>query len=131
MLSASASLGLLLLWDTDIGLSHVDKYTYSSEEHIKAGALLATGILNCGVRNEADAAMALLSEQVDNNSVALRTNAIVGYAPILPLRTQITISLVSVLHTSVLIEKISSLSSCLTSKMTLYQWRSSPSLHFL
>jgi 26S proteasome regulatory subunit N1 len=36
MLSAAASLGLSLLWDTDIGLSHVDKYTYSSEEYIKA-----------------------------------------------------------------------------------------------
>lgn len=35
MMSAAASLGLSLLWDTDVGLSHVDKYTYSSEEHIK------------------------------------------------------------------------------------------------
>jgi 26S proteasome regulatory subunit N1 len=34
-MSAAASLGLSLLWDTDVGLSHVDKYTYSSEEHIK------------------------------------------------------------------------------------------------
>ena len=36
MMSAAASLGLSLLWDTDVGLTHVDKYTYSSEEHIKA-----------------------------------------------------------------------------------------------
>jgi 26S proteasome regulatory subunit N1 len=35
MLSAAASLGLSLLWDTDIGLSHIDKYPYSSEEYIK------------------------------------------------------------------------------------------------
>lgn len=35
MMSATASLGMSLLWDTDVGLSHVDKYTYSSEEHIK------------------------------------------------------------------------------------------------
>ena len=35
MMSAAASLGLSLLWDTDIGLSHVDRYTYSSEEYIK------------------------------------------------------------------------------------------------
>jgi 26S proteasome regulatory subunit N1 len=35
MMSAAASLGLSLLWDTDVGLSHVDKYTYSSEEYIK------------------------------------------------------------------------------------------------
>ncbi|TEB31795.1 26S proteasome regulatory complex, non-ATPase subcomplex, Rpn1 subunit [Coprinellus micaceus] len=78
MLSAAASLGLSLLWDTDIGLSHVDKYTYSSEENIKAGALLATGILNCGVRTEADAALALLGEYVENKSVPLKTSAIIG-----------------------------------------------------
>lgn len=35
MMSATASLGLSLLWDTDVGLSHVDKYMYSSEEYIK------------------------------------------------------------------------------------------------
>ncbi|KAH9896953.1 26S proteasome regulatory complex non-ATPase subcomplex Rpn1 subunit [Cubamyces lactineus] len=78
MLSATASLGLSLLWDTDEGLSQVDKYTYSSEEYIKAGALLATGILNTGVRTEADAALALLGEYVENKSVPLKTSAIVG-----------------------------------------------------
>jgi 26S proteasome regulatory subunit N1 len=36
MMSA-ASLGLSLLWDTEVGLSHIDKYTYSAEEHIKVG----------------------------------------------------------------------------------------------
>lgn len=35
MMSAAASLGLGLLWDTDMGLSHIDKYTYSPEEWIK------------------------------------------------------------------------------------------------
>ncbi|KAI0264754.1 26S proteasome regulatory complex non-ATPase subcomplex Rpn1 subunit [Gloeopeniophorella convolvens] len=78
MLSAAASLGLSLLWDTDIGLSHVDKYTYSSEEYIKAGAFLATGILNTGVRSEADAALALLGEHISNKSVPLRTSAVIG-----------------------------------------------------
>jgi len=55
MMSAAASLGLSLLWDTDVGLSHVDRFTYSPEEHIKAGALFATGLLNTGVRTEVDA----------------------------------------------------------------------------
>ena len=96
-MSAAASLGLSLLWDTDVGLSHVDKYTYSTEEYIKvlarfmlifyyvfdssepqAGAYLATGILNCGVRTEADAAFALLSEHVESKSVPLKTGAIMG-----------------------------------------------------
>jgi 26S proteasome regulatory subunit N1 len=35
MMSAAASLGLSLLWETEVGISHVDKYTYSNEEHIK------------------------------------------------------------------------------------------------
>ena len=39
MMSAAASLGLSLLWDTDVGLSHVDKYTYLSEEQIKVWVL--------------------------------------------------------------------------------------------
>ncbi|KAI0764868.1 armadillo-type protein [Fomes fomentarius] len=78
MLSAAASLGLSLLWDADDGFSQVDKYTYSSEEYIKAGALLATGILTSGVRNEADPAIALLSDFVENKSVPLKTSAIIG-----------------------------------------------------
>ncbi|KAJ7512053.1 armadillo-type protein [Mycena galericulata] len=78
MMSATASLGLSLLWDTDLGLSHIDKYTYSSEEYMKAGALLATGILNSGVRTEADVAKGLIGEYVDNKSVPLKTSAIMG-----------------------------------------------------
>ncbi|KAG1850138.1 hypothetical protein F4604DRAFT_1934583 [Suillus subluteus] len=46
MMSAAASLGLGLLWDTDVGLSHNNRYTYSPEEWIKAGAFFATGPLN-------------------------------------------------------------------------------------
>lgn len=42
MMSASASLGLSMLWDTDIGLSHVDKYTLSPEEHIKVCQVCCT-----------------------------------------------------------------------------------------
>lgn len=45
---------------------------------MQAGALLATGILSSGVRSEADAAMALLGDYVENKSVPLRTSAMVG-----------------------------------------------------
>lgn len=78
MMSAAASLGLGLLWDTDVGLSHIDRYTYSPEEWIKAGAFFATGLLNAGVRTEADAALALLAEHVENKSVPLKIAAIMG-----------------------------------------------------
>ncbi|KAJ6536125.1 hypothetical protein B0H19DRAFT_1317704, partial [Mycena capillaripes] len=80
MISATASLGLSLLWDTDLGLSQVKKYTYLSEEYIKVGALLATGILNSGVCTEADVAKGIIGEYGDNKSVRLKTSAIMGLA---------------------------------------------------
>lgn len=45
---------------------------------LQAGALFATGILNTGVRTEADAALALLGEHTENKSVPLKTSAIMG-----------------------------------------------------
>lgn len=78
MLSATASLGLVLLWDVDGGLTPIDKYLYSSEDQIKSGALLACGIVNCGVRNECDPALALLSDYVLHNTNIMRIGAIVG-----------------------------------------------------
>ncbi|KAG8239121.1 hypothetical protein J437_LFUL018065 [Ladona fulva] len=78
MLSATASLGLILLWDVDGGLTPIDKYLYSAEDYIKSGALLACGIVNCGVRNECDPALALLSDYVLHNSNVMRIGAIVG-----------------------------------------------------
>jgi 26S proteasome regulatory subunit N1 len=107
MMSAAASLGLSLLWDTDVGLSHVDKYTYSSEEHIKAGALFATGLLNTGVRTEVDAALALLGDYVDNKSIPLKTSAIMGWGLPMP----------------VLTVKIFFLCCFSTWQMIAYQWR--------
>ena len=34
-MSTAASLGLLLLWDVDGGLTQIDKYLYSNEDFIK------------------------------------------------------------------------------------------------
>uniref|UniRef100_A0A8C4GV75 26S proteasome non-ATPase regulatory subunit 2 n=1 Tax=Dicentrarchus labrax TaxID=13489 RepID=A0A8C4GV75_DICLA len=78
MLSAAASLGMILLWDVDGGLTQIDKYLYSSEDYIKSGALLACGIVNSGVRNECDPALALLSDYVLHNSNIMRIGAIFG-----------------------------------------------------
>jgi len=78
MLSATASIGLVLLWDVDGGLTQIDKYLYSPEDMIKSGALLACGIVNCGVRNECDPALALLSDYVLHNNNVMRLGAIYG-----------------------------------------------------
>merc|ERR1719209_2204947 len=78
MLSSTASIGLVLLWDVDGGLTQIDKYLYSPEDWIKSGALLACGIVNTGVRNECDPALALLSDYVLHSSNVMRLGAIFG-----------------------------------------------------
>nr|MBE5726996.1 regulatory particle non-ATPase 1 [Cucujiformia] len=65
-------------WDVDGGFTPIDKYLYSSEDYIKSGALLACGIVNCGVRNECDPALALLSDYVLHSSNIMRIGAVVG-----------------------------------------------------
>jgi hypothetical protein len=42
MLAATASVGMLLLWNVD-EMTKIDKYMYSREDYIKAGALLGVG----------------------------------------------------------------------------------------
>jgi len=68
MLSATASLGWVMLWNVEGGLTVIDKFLYSSEENVKAGAALAVGVVSSGIRNEADPALALLSEHVEGPS---------------------------------------------------------------
>ena len=70
MMSAAASLGAILQWDVDGGLTQIDKFLYSTDNNIKAGALLAVGVLHCGVRNECDPALALLTEYVEGEAPA-------------------------------------------------------------
>ena len=78
IMSTTASLGLILLWDVDGGLTQIDKYLYSAEDFIKAGALLACGIVNSGVRNECDPALALLSDYILHQNNVMRIGAVVG-----------------------------------------------------
>ena len=78
MMSAAASLGSILLWNVDEGLTQIDKFLYSSEEYVKAGAALAVGILSSGVRNDADPALALLAEHIDGDSHIMKCAACTG-----------------------------------------------------
>ena len=80
MMSTTASLGMLLRWDIESGLDQIDKYTYAPEEQIKAGALLAIGILNSGVRIDAEPALALLSgdDNISSKNVSTRMASIMG-----------------------------------------------------
>jgi 26S proteasome regulatory subunit N1 len=76
--SAAASLGMCVLWDINEGLSEVDKYTYLDDEKIKGGALMATGMLQCNVRDENEAIVALLEDYITDKSAILKKGAIVG-----------------------------------------------------
>lgn len=78
MMSAAASLGSILLWNVEEGLTQIDKYLYSSEEYVKAGAALAVGILSTGIRNDADPALALLSEHLEGDSHIMKCAACTG-----------------------------------------------------
>ncbi|KAK3990060.1 armadillo-type protein [Cladorrhinum sp. PSN332] len=81
MMSTVASIGTLHLWDIENGLDYVDKYTYLEEEPIQAGAYLAIGIMNSGVRlGESDPAIALLSDhdKLHHKNPLIRVACIMG-----------------------------------------------------
>lgn len=85
MLSAAASLGMILMWNVDEGMSQIDKFLYSGDENIKAGSLLALGMVNCGVRDEVDPAFGMLpeyleGEQPDNVKMAASLGLGLAYA---------------------------------------------------
>ena len=75
-ISATASIGMVLLWKPDEGLTALDKYLYTNDDNVKAGALLAMGITNSGVRDECDSAHGLLPEHFESkNSESIRSAA--------------------------------------------------------
>jgi 26S proteasome regulatory subunit N1 len=80
MMSTVASLGTLMLWDVETGLDKIDKYTYAPEDQIQAGAMLAIGIMNTGVRIDSEPAMALLGDEdkLNHKSPIVRVAAIMG-----------------------------------------------------
>ncbi len=79
-LSAVASLGMINLWDLESGFSTVDKFTYHNQEIIRAGALLATGLISSGVTSEMDAAYALLVEHIGSENPLVKISTILGLA---------------------------------------------------
>lgn len=78
MLSATASLGMLMLWDVESGFSSVDRYSFSTQGLIKAGAALAHGMLSSGITSDMDAAQALLSEHLESKDADMKLAAVFG-----------------------------------------------------
>jgi 26S proteasome regulatory subunit N1 len=56
----------------NVYLSHTCRYLYSTDNYVVAGALLAIGIVNCGVQNENDPAFALIYDYVSHADVNVK-----------------------------------------------------------
>mmetsp|Transcript_28536 Transcript_28536/g.27510 ORF Transcript_28536/g.27510 Transcript_28536/m.27510 type:complete len:87 (+) Transcript_28536:1136-1396(+) len=67
IIAATASLGMVLLWDIDEGLSQIDKYIDSQDEYVQAGAYMAMGIVNSGIKNDCDPVQAILQEKLETS----------------------------------------------------------------
>jgi 26S proteasome regulatory subunit N1 len=80
MLSTTASLGMLMQWDVEGSLDVIDRFSQSNEDQIKAGALLAYGVVNSGVKMEGDPIISLLSDDdvLNSNKPSIRVAAIMG-----------------------------------------------------
>jgi 26S proteasome regulatory subunit N1 len=77
MLSAAASLGLIYLWDYEEGLTVIDRFLYS-ETYIKAGTLLAQGIINSGLRNGVIKHLEIM-ENIEKGDKTCRICSIIGF----------------------------------------------------
>jgi 26S proteasome regulatory subunit N1 len=81
LLSTIASIGLVNLWNADIGLAQLDRYMYSENKWTKAGAILGIGLVHTGIRNDADPAWALLREYLESDpDPTVKAAALMGLA---------------------------------------------------
>lgn len=80
MMSTVASMGTLMLWDVENGLDKIDKYTYSSDPEICAGAMLAIGVMNSGICVDSEPTLALLgdAEKLHHSNPLIRTACLMG-----------------------------------------------------
>uniref|UniRef100_A0A0M3HQ45 26S proteasome non-ATPase regulatory subunit 2 n=1 Tax=Ascaris lumbricoides TaxID=6252 RepID=A0A0M3HQ45_ASCLU len=78
MMSAAASQGLVWRWDIDAGLAQCDRFLYVNDDYIKAGTLLAIGLISSGIQDPCDPASALLMDHVHSDRATMRIGSILG-----------------------------------------------------
>ncbi|VDM95777.1 unnamed protein product [Thelazia callipaeda] len=78
LVSAAASQGLVWRWDIDTGLAQCDRFLYVNDDFIKAGTLLAIGIISSGIQDTCDPAAALLMDHINNDRSVMRIGSIFG-----------------------------------------------------
>lgn len=77
-IAATASIGLVTLWDIEGGLPQIDKYQYSKDPYVVGGAALAVGLTCTRVSHENDPAFALLFDACESKDRNVQLPAIMG-----------------------------------------------------
>ncbi len=67
MAAASASVGMINLWDIDNGTGKISEYLELKDGHVKMGALIGIGLMNLGIRDEMDTAFGYLQDALQEN----------------------------------------------------------------
>lgn len=76
---ATASLGLIHLWDPDVGCNVLDAFSYTDNENVKAGLLLGVGVANAQVKNAFETALGMCSEGLGQESpLIVRVASLLG-----------------------------------------------------
>ncbi|KAI0982896.1 hypothetical protein GJ496_009510 [Pomphorhynchus laevis] len=79
--TAIASMGVIRMWDVDGGLLALDKYTYSSDDYVKGGALFGYGLSSVNVLNECDPVVAICSDCIAaDQKLPVQLGAVMGLA---------------------------------------------------
>eukprot|EP01125_Pyxidicula_operculata_P009198 TRINITY_DN3049_c0_g1_i2.p1 TRINITY_DN3049_c0_g1~~TRINITY_DN3049_c0_g1_i2.p1 ORF type:complete len:820 (-),score=188.81 TRINITY_DN3049_c0_g1_i2:106-2532(-) len=71
-ISATASVGMICLWDPDTGANEVDKFSYTKDEYVKAGVMLGVGIVNANIRSTFDIAFTFVSDYISDPSPLIK-----------------------------------------------------------
>jgi 26S proteasome regulatory subunit N1 len=78
IMAATASLGLIFLWDFHGCSSAISDYLDMKDGYAKAGALLGIGISNSGTWSELDPAKAILEDSLESPELCVKKGAIIG-----------------------------------------------------
>jgi len=76
--AASASLGMLFLWDPSGASNHINDYLELTDGFTKMGACIGLGLSNAGIIDECDPAKAILEEKINGKEEYSRIGSIIG-----------------------------------------------------
>ena len=77
-MAATASLGMIYLWDINGCSSKISDYLDLKDGWHKAGACIGIGLANSGIWSDVDPAKAILEEQLESKEESVQMGAIMG-----------------------------------------------------